>query len=129
MYGPAGIDAGGIYRVLRNLEKTPSERLRAGLLLADDGGTELNRVRRLLGTKVVFDPTLPARLVDLRDVEGRRVTRVRRASSLTRESAIRVDARARPAIPKVQRICPRRERGCCRHDHVAEKANDSCLGR
>lgn len=27
-----GIDAGGIYRVLRNLEKTPTERLRAGLM-------------------------------------------------------------------------------------------------
>lgn len=27
-----GIDAGGIYRVLRNLEKTPAERLRAGLM-------------------------------------------------------------------------------------------------
>lgn len=26
-----GTDAGGIYRVLRNLEKTPTERLRAGL--------------------------------------------------------------------------------------------------
>jgi len=26
-----GIDAGGIYRVLRNLEKSPTERLRAGL--------------------------------------------------------------------------------------------------
>jgi hypothetical protein len=27
-----GMDAGGVYRVLRNLEKTPSERLRASLL-------------------------------------------------------------------------------------------------
>ena len=27
-----GTDAGGIYRVLRNLEKTPTERLRAGLM-------------------------------------------------------------------------------------------------
>lgn len=26
-----GMDAGGIYRVLRNLEKTPAERLRAAL--------------------------------------------------------------------------------------------------
>jgi hypothetical protein len=26
-----GVDAGGIYHVLRNLEKTPSERLRAAL--------------------------------------------------------------------------------------------------
>jgi hypothetical protein len=26
-----GVDAGGVYRVLRNLEKTPSERLRASL--------------------------------------------------------------------------------------------------
>jgi hypothetical protein len=26
-----GVDAGGVYRVLRNLEKTPTERLRAGL--------------------------------------------------------------------------------------------------
>jgi hypothetical protein len=27
-----GIDAGGVYRVLRNLEKTPSQRLRAALI-------------------------------------------------------------------------------------------------
>jgi hypothetical protein len=27
----AGMDAGGVYRVLRNLEKTPTERLRAAL--------------------------------------------------------------------------------------------------
>jgi hypothetical protein len=27
-----GVDAGGIYRVLRNLEKTPAERLRAALI-------------------------------------------------------------------------------------------------
>jgi hypothetical protein len=27
----AGLDASGVYRVLRNLEKTPSERLRAAL--------------------------------------------------------------------------------------------------
>ncbi|MCA9599539.1 MAG: hypothetical protein KC776_39795 [Myxococcales bacterium] len=27
----AGVDVGGIYHVLRNLEKTPSERLRAAL--------------------------------------------------------------------------------------------------
>jgi hypothetical protein len=27
----AGVDVGGVYRVLRNLEKTPTERLRAGL--------------------------------------------------------------------------------------------------
>jgi hypothetical protein len=26
-----GVDVGGIYRVLRNLEKTPTQRLRAGL--------------------------------------------------------------------------------------------------
>lgn len=26
-----GVDAGGVYRVLRNLEKTPTERLRAAL--------------------------------------------------------------------------------------------------
>ena len=26
-----GMDAGGVYRVLRNLEKTPAERLRAAL--------------------------------------------------------------------------------------------------
>jgi hypothetical protein len=27
-----GVDAGGVYRVLRNLEKTPSERLKAALM-------------------------------------------------------------------------------------------------
>jgi len=29
--GHAGLDVGGVYHVLRNLEKTPSERLRAAL--------------------------------------------------------------------------------------------------
>ena len=27
-----GVDAGGVYRVLRNLEKSPSERLRAAMI-------------------------------------------------------------------------------------------------
>jgi len=27
-----GVDAGGVYRVLRNLEKTPSQRLRAAMI-------------------------------------------------------------------------------------------------
>jgi hypothetical protein len=27
-----GVDAGGVYRVLRNLEKTPAQRLRAALI-------------------------------------------------------------------------------------------------